>query len=303
MQLTCSLPGSLGEEAIWLRFLRDLAIRSVLRNTVPTRRVLVGLPTSELGTAALVGAAVWALARHRRANPLDWASSEDVGRLASTLIDGRYADTELLEVTDSFVRVALKKETRFADIVQPLPDGFPTDRPTRRFTETRLKAWESVGEDVDARRLHARVSATPVVAITQRSALEGDFTTLELVWPGIRDLLDPGVGLERWFRHPLLICGPTTPWPDWVGAVSPALIVCDGPAAWRSPLRRCFPDAPHLLVLDRSSPAAVDECDELVSARVETAPALEGPPPGIETWRIVEEAKPPRSDDEDEDLF
>jgi hypothetical protein len=301
--LTCSLPGSLGEDAIWLRFLRDLAIRSVLRTTVPTRRVLVGLPTSELGTAALVGAAVWALAHHRRANPLDWASSEDVGRLASTLIDGRYADTELLEVTDSFVRIGLKKETVFGDIVRPLPHGFPADRPTRKFTDTRLRAWESVGEKTDARRLHARVSATPVVAITQRSALEGDLATLELVWPGIRDLLDPGVGLERWFRHPLLICGPTTPWPDWVDAVGPALVVCDGPAAWRSPLRRCFPDAPHLLVLDRSSPAAVDECDELVSTRVETAQTLEEPPPGIETWRIIEEATPPTSDDDDEDLF
>ena len=303
MQLTCSLPGTLGEEAPWLRFLRDLGIRSVLRPTVPTRRVLIGLPTSELGAAVLVGAGVWALARHRRTNPLDRASGADVGRLASTLIDGRYADTELLEVTDAFVKVGQKKETRYGDIVRPMPVGFPTDRRTRKFAEARLKAWESVGEGTDPRRLHARVSATPVVAIAQRSALEDDLATLELVWPNIRNLLDPGAGLESWFRHPLIVCGPTTPWPEWVGGVNPALVVCDGPAAWRSPLRRCFADAPHLLVLDRSSPAAVDECDELISARVETAQALDEPPSGIETWRIVEQATAPASSDDDEDLY
>jgi hypothetical protein len=235
---------------------------------------------------------------------LDRATSADVGRLASTLINGCYTDAELLEVTDAFVRVGLKKDTRFADIVRPLPDGFPTDRPTRKkLTDTRLQAWESVGEGTDARRLHARVSATPVLAIAQRSALEDDLTTLGLVWPNIRDLVDPGMGLERWFRHPLIVCGPTTPWPNWISDVSPALVVCDGPAAWRSPLRRCFADAPHLLVLDRSSPAAVDECDELISARVETARALDEPPSGIETWRIVEQATAPAAGDDDEDMF
>jgi hypothetical protein len=144
VQLTCSLPGSLGEEAIWLRFLRDLGIRSVLRTTVPTRRVLVGLPTSELGTAALVSAAVWALARHRRANPLDRAANTDVGRLASTLIDGRYADTELLEVTDSFVGVALKKETRLRH-QPPRRHRLPplAGQPDLTFSSFRCVLWDA----------------------------------------------------------------------------------------------------------------------------------------------------------------
>lgn len=302
MQLNCSLPGSLGEEAPWLRFLRDLAIRSVLRPTVPTRRVLVGLPTSEIGAAALAGAAVWALACHRKANPLDRPSPSDVGRLASTLVDGRYEDWSIRSVTDECVEVRWK-ERDFADIVRPLPPGFPEDRRPKKFKGEVLTAWEMVGLGVNAHRLHARVSATPVVAIAQRSALNDDLATLELVWPNIRNLLDPGTGLDGWFRHPLIICGPTTPWPDWIGSVNPALVVCDGPAAWRSPLRRCFTDAPHLLVLDRSSPAAVDECDELVSTRAETGPALDQPPAGIETWRIVEQAAPPASSNDDEDLF
>lgn len=115
-------------------------------------------------------------------------------------------------------------------------------------------------------------------------------------------MLDPGDGLEKWFRHPVIVADPLSPVPAWLGGCDVAAVVCDGAAAWRAPLRRTFPTAAHVLVLDRRSTAAADLVEEIIAGNPTTEPFPSLPPPGVDAWRIGERDVVAPVDD-DEDLF
>lgn len=297
------LPDSAGDGA-WLRYLAELGSLAALRPLDPPRRVLLGLPTGDVAAAVLAAAALRALGSYRSTNPLDRVGPDHVGGCVSTFQSGAYEDGRLDEAAGDIVRVGTTKHTTYADVVRALPEEFPFDRGRRKLRDTIVEAWELFANGrVDARRLHARVSASPVLVIGHRTAFDDDIATLQELWPKLPALADVGHGLDGWFRHPIIVCSPVTPPPSWLRDVTPALVVCDGAAAWRSPLRRSFQEAAHLLVLDRRSQAAIDEIESIVDAHTETAPLLRESPPGIEAWRIVEHLDDVLDVDADEDLF
>lgn len=301
------LPARAGVEVPgWLTFLRQSAAVAAVRPVVPPRRLLLALPTSELAVAALAVGTVAAVASHRSSEPLDRLDVEAVGSKVSAFANGAYTDTVVQAVASTSATISGGTTmTTYADILRPLPGGFPDDRRPRKLkTEGRvLSAWATAGlAGANAARLHARCSATPVVLIAQQTRVVEDLECLEEVWPQVGAFVDAGRGLSGWFRHPLLICDARTEPLHWLLECKPSLVVCDGAAAWRSQLRRAFPDAAHVLVIDRRSPAAVDLVDEICAGNPTTQPFKPDPPAGIEGWRIEE---PPASaavllpDDED----
>ncbi len=300
--LTTALPHTAGSDALWLRYLSELGALAALRPLDPPCRVLLGLPTGDLAAAILACSALGALASHRCDHSLDRLTADDVGCDVSTFQSGAYEDRPLAAASETELRVSAVTHTIYADVVRRLPNGFPGDRRPRKLRQPIVDAWTAATRNnVDGRRLHARVAATPVVVIGHRSAFAEDIVTLEELWPQMSQLADVGHDLDSWFRHPVLVCGPATPPPAWLREVTPAVVICDGAAAWRSPLRRVFATAAHILVLDRRAPVAVDEAQTIFDAQVEAAPVLREPPPGIEAWRIVEHLTPVA--DADEDLF
>jgi hypothetical protein len=53
------------------------------------------------------------------------------------------------------------------------------------------------------------------------------------------------------------------------------VVICDSAAAWRSPLRRAFATAAHLVVLDQRAPAAAEEAQSVFDAHIGTAALVE----------------------------
>lgn len=291
----------------WLSFLRNTGAIAVIRPVQPPRRTLLGLPTSKLGAAAVAVGAVAALASHRRGHPLDVVSAADVGCSVSAFYSGAYHDTTLSAADLGAVRVAGHiTMTTYADTARRLPTGFPADRSPRRLRHDcrTLAAWRVASLGVDPARLHARCAATPVLVIGSRRRFSTDVAAMETVWPQALELLDPGSHVEEWFRHPVIVANPLSPVPAWLAGCKLAAVVCDGPAAWRAPLRRAFPAAAHVLILDRSSTAAVDLVEEIIAGNPTTEPFAPTPPPGVDGWRIGERdvIAVTRLDD-DEDLF
>ncbi len=291
----------------WMQFLRETSLVAALRPVTPARRLLIGLPTAELATAILVHGAVAALATHRFANPLQAPAPGDVGRRVSAFLNGTYRDTKLEGAGPGSATVAgTTTMTTYADTVRVLPVEFPEDRSPRPLTSAGkvLVAWRGAGYvGVDPARLHARCAATPVMVIGSHAGLSADLAQLEAMWQKAYSFTDPGHGFEAWFRHPTVVCDPGIDVPPWLVGARPALVICDGPAAWRSRLRRAFPGAAHIFVIDRRSPAGIDVIDEICAANVDSEPFAPGPPPGIEAWRIAEPLLEIRTTGSDEDLF
>lgn len=290
-----------------MRFLRETALMAALRPVTPTRRLLVGLPTAEMATAVLVHGAVTALATSRSANPLSAPEPGDVGSQVSAFFGGTYRDTRLESAGPGSVTVAgATTMTTYADTVRVLPADFPEDRRPRRLKSEGevLVAWRAAGyAGVDPARLHARCSATPVVVIGSHTGLCADAAQLEEMWRKAKAFVDPGHGLDSWFRHPTVVCDPGIDVPQWLVGTRPALVVCEGAAAWRSRLRWAFADAAHILVIDRRSPAGIDVIDEICVANADSEPFAPSPPAGIEAWRISEPPVPTGTTGNDEDLF
>ncbi len=288
----------------WLSFLRDTGAIAASQLVEPPRRTLLALPTDELAAAAVAVGVIAALASHRITHPLDVLTDADAGCAVSAFDSGDYSDTDLLDAKPGAVCVGQTTMTKYADTVRRLPDGFPTDRSLRRLGNCpTVAAWQCAGFGVDPARLHARCSATPLLVIGSRQRLTADLATLDDVWPQSLDLLDPGTGLEAWFRHPVIVADPRTPVPPWLPGCNVASVVCDGAAAWRRPLRRAFPTASHVLILDRRSPAAVDLVEEITASNPTTEPFVPVPPPGVDAWRIGERDLSPVTIEDDEDLF
>lgn len=280
----------------WLTYLRKVGSISAVRPVDPARRLLLGLPTAEYAAAAVALGGVSALATIRRTQRLCVPDESYVGGRVSAFVNGAYVDTNLTSTHAASATVSGNVTmTTYADIIRPLPSEFPEDRKRRKLTTEGpvLTAWATAGlAGANAARLHARCAATPVVVIGQHRRLEEDLWALEAAWPSARFFADLGRGLERWFRHPVVVCDPKTAVEPWLWSVTPALVVCDGAAAWRSPLRRAFPSAPHVLVTDRRSPAALDLVDEICAANPQTLQCAPEPLPGIEMWRIAETVQP-----------
>lgn len=244
--------------------------------------------------------------RHRTHTPLTLPIATDVGERVAVFRSGGFCDTELRSIDANEARLPQNVVlTKNLDIIRRLPLGFPDDRGERRLRsegET-VQVWQAAtGAGQEATRIHARVSATPIIVIGHRNVLDDHLTELEELWPGAKRFVDAGKGLDSWFRHPVIVCSPRAELPEWRSSLRPALVVCDGAAAWNSPLRLAFPDAGHLLILDRRSQAAVQLSEDIRARNPETEPFAPEPPAGIEAWRIGELTVALPVDD-DEDLF
>lgn len=290
----------------WLTFLRSTGAIAAGRPVEPPRRTLLALPTDELAAAAVAVGAVAVLASHRSTHPLDALTGADAGFEVSVFYSGAYHDTVLIDANPGGICVSDQTTmTTYADIVRRLPAGFPTDRSSRELRSDcrTVVAWQAASCGVDPARLHARCSATPVLVIGSRSRFAADLAALDDVWPRAFALLDPGAGPDAWLRHPVIVADPRTPVPAWLPGCEVAAVVCDGAAAWRTPLRRAFPSAAHVLVLDRRCPVAVELVEEITAGNPTTEPFAPVPPPGVDAWRIGERDVSPVTIERDEDLF
>jgi hypothetical protein len=287
----------------WFAYLAKLGAGSTVEPRNPPRRVLLGLPTTSLAGAVISASGIVALGRLRSHSPLNSPSSDDVGKRVSAFTGGCYVDVPLVAADGTTARVNDTTLERYTDVIRRLPDGFP-DRGRRKLQEPVIEAWQDAAPPgIDGARLHARVSATPIVVLGHRSALTADLEMLEEVWPQISRLVDVGTSFDDWFRHPLIVLDPNASVPAWGQSVTASLVVCDGAAAWRSPIRRALGSATHLLALDRRSPAAVDLADLVSDSNPETDLVVPFPPAGVEVWSLIERLDESADASDDEDLF
>lgn len=290
--------------APWICYLDDLAHAMVTGHS-DVRRVIVALPTADLAAAVTAVAAVRHLGELRNAVPLPGVGPEDAGCRVSAFTSGQYRDVVLTAVTPEAVSVGGTTLTLYTDVVRRLPDGFPTDRPRRHLDARTVAAWATVAGSADPARVHARAAATPVVVIGDHRPFATDLAELDDTWTSAEDLADSHHDIDRWFRHPVLVCDPGAAPPAWLAQVTPSIVIAVGAAAWRSPLRHALWDAPHLLLLDRRSGAAIDLVDDICLTNPDTRPLPTMPPRGIEAWGIddITTAAAGDVDPDDEDLF
>lgn len=289
--------------APWIGYMDDLA-RLMATGDIGAHRVIVALPTVDMAAAIIAVAAVKHLGRLRSAAPLPVVGPDDEGHSVSAFMSGEYRDALLSAATSGRVRVDGTTFSLYADVVRRLPKGLTANRPRMRRLDGRtVAAWTTIAGDTDPARVHAHVAATPVVVIGDHRPFAADLTELDALWSSASELADSHSDLDRWFRHPVLVCDPGAVPPAWLADVTPSVVVLVGAAAWRSPVRQALWNAPHLLLLDRRSAAAVDIVDDISLTNPVTRPLRSLPPQGIEAWGIEEIAGTWGAESEGEELF
>jgi hypothetical protein len=253
----------------WIRFIRASVGALSLDSNPPRQRAVISLPVLELSAGIATFLAVRHFAIRRSTNPLDNPTSAMQSKPASYFGSGRYEDVQILDVENDIPRLQYSGGTvslgKYPDVIRQLPESFERRSSHRKISQSTLSAWKTVERfDVSAGRIHARVSAMPILFIGSRGALEADLEVLSGLFPSPPEFCDIGSSLSSWFRHPVIAVGPQIPQDrDWLGDVTPSLVILVGAAAWHSNLRRIFWDAPHMLLLDRRSQTAVGIASEI----------------------------------------
>lgn len=304
MRDAAAAPAEPRRHAAWMAYLERCAVAQL---PLPGRRTVLVLPSSEYAPATLALAVVEYLLSTRAKQPLDVATSDDVGRAASVFTSGSYSDSVISAVTGTRIQINGSKLEKYLDIVRILPDGFLDPRPARLLNRDTISVWtRHLPPGVEGARVHARVSATPIVVIGNRAPLLRDLEALQIVCPDALRLADVGGGTSSWFRHPVICLDPGTEVPEWLRAAPVSLVIAVGAAGWRSPVRHALGAAPQVLVLDRRSGTSVDVVDDIVLTEPVTVPVAPEPPMGIEAWGFDEALIPTqgvRASPDDEDLF
>lgn len=288
----------------WTAFLQQCATEHL---KLEAYRTVLVLPTAEYAPALLSLAAVERLMDIRATQPLDIVDPDEVGHLASVFSGGCYQDTVIRAASEGRIVVGQTSLERYLDIVRVVPDGFLVDRSTRKLDRETISVWSRhVPKDVDGARVHARVSATPVVVIGNRTPLLKNLGDLEILYANALRFCDVGAGIGTWFRHPVICIDPGSDVPHWALSLRPSIVVAVGAAAWRSMVRQAFSTAPQILVLDRRSESSVDVVSDILLKDPRTVPTPVLPPAGVEAWSF-EEVLPTGlqsgSEDNEWDLF
>lgn len=271
----------------WANFLKQFAVAHLWLQSC--RRTVLVLPTGEFAPALLTLVVVERLMAVRTRQPLDVVSGEDVGRSASVFASGCYEDAVIRSVTGTRILINGSSLEKYLDIVRMLPGGFIADRPSRRLERETISVWSRhLPKDVDGARVHARISATPVVVIGNRAPLLNDLGALEGLFPDAVRLCDVGAGPGTWFRHPVICVDPSSQVTDWLQNLRPSLVVAVGASGWRSPVRHALGSAPQILVLDRRSSSCVDVVSDILLTQPRTVETPVPPPHGVEAWTFDE---------------
>lgn len=280
----------------WFRFLRTVAISNLTSPVGPRSRITIAAPGARLALGCAVFSAVRQLAVVRAETPLNLPNPEAFPAPVSHFGSGKYEDATLRAITDGVP--SLQTTTgpvqlqQYADIVRVLPDEFPHRTAPRRIPDLTSNAWQTVDRfGVNANRIHARVSATPILVIGSRNSLAEGFEDLRDVVPSPAEFCDVGSSFDEWYRHPVIAVGTQHDAAEpWLADLQPALVVTLGAAAWTSKLRRAFWDVPHLLILDRQSPAGIDLVESLALSRTTLARTTFAVPHGFEAMQFTDHA-------------
>ena len=231
-------------------------------------RVVASLPTLQFVPAVAVIEAVRRRITEVSKTGLDSPCTADEGRYASVLSTGRYQDLQVRSVASSGVKIGGSTFTKNIDAIRVLPDSFPgaiTPRAPRTVNRKVVETWDVLSNGGDGPRLHAKVSAHPIVIIGGTEQFRDDLTLLsERLWPNTATMLDVSFDIEDWFRHPVMALGYGSATKPWLFSLQPALVIVCGVAAWRSAIRRAFSGSPQLWFVDRTSRVTLDAVDELM---------------------------------------
>lgn len=277
----------------WIRFLRSSSLTLLKGDGNLRNRIAIAVPAIELSVGAAVFATVRELAVQRSVLPLGIPSGTDALSHVSFFGSGKYEDAVLLDVRDGVPRLRYSggevRLEKYGDVVRPLPSSFEPRTSRRALSDEITAAWRTVERfEANAGRIHARVSATPVLVIGSFDGLQADLEVLQGVFPLPKSFCDASSSVDAWFRHPVLVAGPQTEIRSWFPDVSPSLVVAVGAAAWNSKLRRQFWNAPHLLLLDRRSPTSLEIASDLESSVQEMSSLDLERPKGVEAVRFCE---------------
>lgn len=290
-------PSRVNAHPPWVGALQRLV--AVALGADPSTRFIAGLPTVELTAAVSCMSAVEAQIRTLQTTALNRPERADLGAWVSVSTGGEYIDARLDAVGQDYVRVGQSTFTKNLDAVRVIPHELVELRDRRVLRPAIEDAWRSLSP-TDGYRLHAKVSARPIVVIGSLVALRSELDVLAPLWPKAPFVLDLGCTFDQWFRHPALVISPQAEIVPWVAALDPALVIIVGAAGWRSTARRALSHAPQVWLLDRKSPAAVEAIDELLLSQPAALPVKEAFA-GIEVYAFEEAAVVGNAaDDEDE---
>lgn len=298
--------GEVGTGFVLPRWLDDCATVAARAAEAPSTRgrLVLALPTLEFAAAGVALRLTQSAAEKRATTPLSLIGADHVGKPVSTFVGGKFEDASLTAVSGAEVRVGLVRVTTggFADVIRPLPDGFPNRRTRKPSLEIAASWGRVLGVDRPdvARRIHARVSARPVLVIGEPGAFGVDVDELA-GQPGTR-FVDAG-GVDGWLRHPVITSGTTLDDRQWLTDVDPSVVIVCGAAGWRSPLRRAVHDALQVVLLDRTAQATPEVVDEMaLGVQADLPEPRPRVPAGVGAWSFVEAAAA-TVDDDGEEVF
>ena len=303
------LPSAPFEFPAGLARLRLLARVLTSATTPDSLRVIVTCPTARF---AAVAATLGALESNPDCGGCLHGKLTDRVR-ASAYLGGRFADTMILHAGPVELDFGGERLTRNRDSVHRLPAAFPERRDHRLdplLREQLVSYYNCLPAAVGFR--HSARCAHPVLVVGEPSAVRDDIAVLAALHPGeyLAARLDHGNLSDGWYRHPVLVAGrlPRSEAASWLNEVRPRLVVFAGSAGWAASWRGRWPSVPHLLLLSRRSPAAVETATSIAAASwpVPTIGALDlvhpvpEPGAGLEIGIRCEPFQVPGEGDEEE---
>lgn len=195
---------------------------------------------------------------------------DETPRRVSCYFDRHLQDTEAWRDSEGHVHIGQSTFTKFEFAINRLPSEFPERTRVPRTLQSRFEAELDdlaalFGDDRATSGIRRSANSThPILVLGRLSDLEKDIKLASSMraFHGrhLKGILAPGHGLDKWFRHPVIVAdnSPQSLNQPWLDSVRPRLVVRVGRMGVTQPLGNRWPDTPQIVVLSRRVPSSID---------------------------------------------